>query len=180
MRRVLIVLALSFLLTAAGAQNIQTDFDRSFDLSKLQTFHLATQQRSAQDALASNPIVDKRIAEALRHQLPGSGITESEQPQLFVAYYGSLKDRTQIRAYGWGRPYWGGGMATIDADHYSEGTLVVDFVDAQSQTLVWRGSITDTVEPNRSHDKLEKSIGKLLAKFKSDVAKQQKAFAKGK
>ncbi len=169
---------LAFLVLAGGvafAQNITSDYDRSFRLSELQSFHLATQQREASDALAANPIVDKRIGEALRNQLAANGIPESIQPKFLVAYYGALKERTQVRAYGWGRPYWGGGAATFNAEHYTEGTLVVDFIDAASQTLVWRGTITDTVEPNRSRDKLEKDIAKLVRQFKKDVGKQGKA-----
>ncbi len=162
------------LAAVAFGQSIQTDFDRSYDLSKLQTFQIAKFQRDAQDALVSNPIVDKRIAGALRAQLVTSGMKEADEPQFFIAYYASLKERTEVRAYGWGRPYWGGGTATFEPEHYTEGTLVVDFIDAQTKTPVWRGTVTDTVEPNRKHDKLDKAIAKLLDKFKKDVAAQQK------
>jgi hypothetical protein len=179
MKRVFVV---AIVVLAAGvvfAQDINTDYDRSYRLSELQSFQIAKQERERADALAANPIVDKRIAEALRNQLVANGIPESPQPKFLVAYYGSLRGQTQIRAYGWGRPYWGG-VTNIDLQHYDEGTLVVDFIDANSKALVWRGTITDTVEPNRSHDKLEKAIAKLVRKFEKDVQKQQKALASGK
>lgn len=175
MRRLLIIAGGLCVLLAgvlAVAQDVQTNYDRSFKLGQLKTFGIATHQRGENDALASDPITDKRIADALRKELTAAGMQESDHPQFWVAYYGSVKDRTDIRSTGFGRPYWG--MADIETEHYTEGTLVVDFIDAGTETHVWRGSVTDTLEPNRKHDKLEKTIAKLVKKFQGDVQKQNK------
>lgn len=175
MKRLLCIasgLALLLAGAAAAAQDIVTDYDRGFQLSQLKTFGFATQERGGNDALADNPIIAKRVAEALRRELSAAGMQESPQPQFWIAYYASVKDRMDIRTYGWGRPYWGGQQ--IETQHYQDGTLVVDFIEAKTENHVWRGSMTDTVEPNRKHDKLEKAIAKLVRKFQADIEKQQK------
>jgi hypothetical protein len=175
MRRVCVVAIVAVAAALACAQEITSDYDRNIRLADLRSFQLATQERHPEEALAANPLVDRRIAAALRSALVANGIAESQEPKFLVAYYASVKERTEVRAYGWGRPYFGGATATFDTQHYSEGTLVVDFIEADSKTLVWRGTMTDTVDPNRSGDKLEKKIAKLIRKFQKDVEKQQKA-----
>ncbi len=160
------------LVSLAGvAQDIQTEYDRGYQLSQLQSFGFVTQERGANDALGGDPIVDRRIADALAKELMSAGLQKSQEPAFWIAYYGSMKDRMDIRSTGWGRPYWG--MSNIETNHYTEGTLVVDFIDAKAKTPVWRGTVTDTLEPNRKHDKLEKAIAKLVRKFQADVQKQQ-------
>lgn len=156
---------------AVVAQDVTTDYDRTYQLNQLRTFRFATQERAANDALAGDTIVEKRIAAALTKELTGAGMQVSEQPQFWIAYYGAVKDRVEVRSTGWGRPYWGGG--NIETNYYSQGTLVVDFIDAKTKQAVWRGTVSDTMEPNRKHDKLEKAIAKLIKKFQADVQKQQ-------
>lgn len=172
----LALMAISLLLLAsvgAVAQDVNTDYDRSYQLNQLHTFRFATQERAANDALVNEPIIDKRIATALTKELTAAGMQTSDQPQFWIAYYGAVKDRVEVRSTGWGRPYWG--TANIETNYYSQGTLVVDFIDANTKQAVWRGTLSDTVEPNRKHDKLEKAIAKLIKKFQSDVQKQQGA-----
>lgn len=156
----------------AAAQDVQTNYDRNYRLGQLKTFGIATHQRGGNDALASDPITDKRIADALRKELIAAGMQESDHPQFWVTYYASLKDQADIRSTGWGRPYWG--MGEIRTDHYTVGTLVVDFIEAKNEHHVWRGMVSDTLEPNRKHDKLEKAVGKLVRKYLADVEKQNK------
>lgn len=173
MKRLALIVGSVLLLAslAAVAQDVQTEYDRGYQLTQLRTFRFATQDRDAKDALAADPIVEKRIADALTKELTSAGLQTSEEPQFWIAYYGAVKERMDIRSTGWGRPYWG--MSNIETTHYVEGTLVVDFIDAKTKQPVWRGTVTDTLEPNRKHDKLEKAVAKLIRKFQTDVQKQQ-------
>ncbi len=171
--RVLALITGSVLLLSAiaVAQQVDTEYDREFSLVQLRTFGFATQQRGAGDAIAADPLVEKRITQAINKELVSLGLKKADIPQFWIAYYGSTKDRVEIRSTGWGHPYWG--TSYIDTQYYTEGTLVVDFIDSQTNLPVWRGTVTDTLEPNRKHDKLEKAIAKLIRKFQADVQKQQ-------
>ena len=71
-----------------------------------------------------------------------------------------------------GRPRWGAGSVWID--HYLEGTAIVEFREAKSGELVWRGFVTGTVDPNKSEQNIRNGIKKLIGRFAKDREKQQR------
>jgi hypothetical protein len=47
---------------------------------------------------------------------------------------------------------------------YTEGTLIVDFVDAKTSTSIWRGTATGTIgSAQRNQQKIQETIRKMLA-----------------
>jgi hypothetical protein len=54
----------------------------------------------------------------------------------------------------------------VNTTNYTEGTLVINLVDAVKQELVWMGSGTATVtEKSIQQDKIEAAVTKILSKF---------------
>lgn len=66
-------------------------------------------------------------------------------------------------------------MGSVRFDQYVEGTAIVEFRDAKSGELIWRGFVSDTVDPEKSEQKINKGIKKLMERFARDCEKQQKA-----
>ena len=66
---------------------------------------------------------------------------------------------------GWG---WRGGFgsATTTAQHYKEGTLVIDIYDVKTKQLIWRGSAEGTLSDKAS--KNEKKLETVVAKMFKD------------
>jgi len=55
---------------------------------------------------------------------------------------------------------------TPRTEQYREGTLVLDFIDARTNNLVWRGSMADPVgDPARLGSEFSKSAKEILDKF---------------
>jgi hypothetical protein len=52
---------------------------------------------------------------------------------------------------------------------YEEGTLVLDFVDADTKGLVWRGVATDALDahatPEDRGKQIQEAVTKILAKY---------------
>lgn len=47
---------------------------------------------------------------------------------------------------------------------YTEGTLIVDFVDAKTSTSIWRGTARGTIgSAQRNQQKIQEAIRKMLA-----------------
>ena len=161
---------------AAAAADIKSDYDRNFNLAKLQSFKFVEQtQRSAKDALAGNELVAKRIQNALRQNLVAIGVNEREaNPDFVVTYFAGLRNRTQVTTSG--RPLWAG---RVWVDQYAEGTAVVEFRDAKRGELVWRGLVTEAVDPNKSEEKINKGVKKLIERFVKDRERQQRAGSRG-
>ena len=80
MKAICTVLSICFMFWTipASAQSIQSDYDSSYDLSKLKSYDFAPHNQRIQATLKQNSLNDKRIKEALESQLNANGFTKSE------------------------------------------------------------------------------------------------------
>ena len=152
-----IVFALS-----AHAQSVQTDFDHSFNLSALQSFSFTSQTRKPGDPLASNPINDQRIHNALQSQLTQHGFSSSEQADFLITYFVSTRKGFDVQD---NRTGIFNRMGGLNVSEVTEGTLVVIFTDATTSREVWRGFASGVVSPGDLDKNVNKSIKKLVEKF---------------
>ena len=170
--RVLSVLALFLCACAAtaSAQTVQSDFDKSYDFSKLKTFDFAPQRFD--DALSRDSLNNGRIRHALESKLmaAGYGMEEMDKPDFVVVYYVSSRNKFSVQDYGYGPPRWFG-RRDVRVDEYTEGTLTVDLIDAKTRQLVWRGRASGTVELKGNDKKIDKAVDKLVQKLIKDTKK---------
>ena len=169
LRTVGLAVALALAPASAPAQSIQTDYDRSFDFSRLKTYDFAQQTRRPNDPLAVNPMNDRRVQAALDSQLVAHGHTRdpSGKPDFLVAYNGATRNQVDVREWGYGP----GRLRDrrIDVNRYTESTLIVDVVDAATKELVWRGAATGVIEPKDADKKIKKAVAKLMEQFAKDT-----------
>jgi hypothetical protein len=177
-RYLMAILALVVLAAPGFAQQITTDYDHQFDLSSLKTFGFAVQNRDAKDALVGNDIVDRRIHAALDAELQKNGFKSSGSPDFKIAYYASIAQKKTVTTSGYGRPRWGSTQVWID--EYTEGTVVVDFLNAKTGEAIWRASATRTLDPKNSEKNINKGTEKLIKQLMKNIKDQQKANAKKK
>jgi hypothetical protein len=66
--------------------------------------------------------------------------------------------------WGWGYDYGWGGPAYYA---YTEGTIIVDFIDPHTNKVFWRGTASSVIDdPNNvSTAKVNKSIAKLISQY---------------
>lgn len=166
-------LMLCLFATASMAQSVQSDFDKSFNLSKLKTFNFAIQRRSPNDPLAQDSLNNERIKEALESKLNVSGfrLENDANPDFAVAYYVTTKNKFDLRDYGYSPPRWFGGR-DIRVDQYTEGTLTVDIIDSATKQLIWRGRASGAIELKDLDKKINKSVEKLVQQFIKDSKKK--------
>ena len=64
---------------------------------------------------------------------------------------------------------WAGAPTTYtDVRHYTEGTLILDFVDAKTRKLVFRATGTGTVGSTKANaSSIEKAVTKIILAFPS-------------
>jgi N-acyl-D-aspartate/D-glutamate deacylase len=168
-----VLLILSLCVTGLAAAEVKSDYDRAFDMSRLQSFRFADHsRRSPKDALASDELAAKRLHSAIQNNLVGLGMQQQATGADFeVFYFATLRNQAQVTTSG--RPRWG--MGAVWVDQYVQGTVVVQFLDAKSGELIWRGFVTDAVDPAKSEEKINKGIKKLIDRFAKDREKQKKA-----
>jgi hypothetical protein len=156
-----------FCAAAALAQSIQTDYDRNYNLAKLNTYGFYEQERGPEDPLTASPINNRRIHDALDSQLRANGFTPNAQPDFMIAYFVKTKKGLDIEDNRFG-PWQRRG--SINVEQVTEGTLIVIFVDTTTKQEVWRGFASGIITPKNLDKDVNKAVAKLVQTFKKNQA----------
>jgi predicted heme/steroid binding protein len=180
----LIVMAAAMLLlwsASAIAQDVKYNFVAGTDFSKYKTYKWVRVPK----AEYPNQILDAQIMQSIDAQLTLKGLskTESDNPDLYVAYQAAVKQEQQWNSYsndmgggGWGYGRWGGwggyggyggGMSTTTTTSSTIhiGTINLDIYDVASKNQIWRGAASKTLGSGKDPKKVQKNLDKAMAKM---------------
>jgi hypothetical protein len=168
-------LALVVAAVACSTLEVNTDYAPGTDFSKYKTFTLK------QGSAPKNPIAAERFAQSLGNALSARGLRQvPDGGDLNVFAHFSLGKETQLNTYGyggWGRGwrYGGmGGMQTTTVQEIPTGTIVIDLVDAKSNTAVWRGMAKDTVSTTATPEERQQKANEVAQKLFENYPPQPK------
>jgi hypothetical protein len=171
--RALLTLLLVGAAVTAWAKVI-TDHDPDVDFSAYSTYAWMPREHSADTELPDHLRI--RLQRVSEEVLGSKGFEPAPAPpqtDLLLTYYLGLDSELRIEtvAYGaaspWGYGYWGGSSyGYTQVRQYTEGTLVLDIVDARTHQLVWTGRLEKTIQSaNPPGDRIERAVKKLLKDF---------------
>ncbi len=148
------------------------DYDTTADFTAMKTFGWMPPAGNA----VGDDLLVKRIRSTVNAQLQAKGRTEvAENPDFLIAmqlsgkttYGGSTAVGASV-----GIPVGRAGTISVGGGkskphEKTEGTLVLDFVDAKTQSLVWRGTATAAVVPKTSPEEQQERINQVIAEMLS-------------
>jgi hypothetical protein len=168
-------------LAACSAVTVTTDFDPSTAFDKYHTYAL----KQSKEKLTLSPSSEKAFLDALHNNLAAHGLREvTDNADLLVLSYLRTKEKVvvyQSNGYGYGGYGYGGygyggynygawtGVSPnyTDVSQYTEGTLIIDFVDTKTKKLVFRGiaegAVSDDPQTNAQH--ITEAVDKIMLKF---------------
>ncbi|WP_234111708.1 DUF4136 domain-containing protein [Chryseobacterium sp. R2A-55] len=165
----LLVLASATLgLTSCSPFQVRSDYAETANFNLYKTYKLRI------DDLKLNDIDKDRVLNEVSKQLQLKGLHPGDNPDLIVnvkANHKKVQDVQSTRPYGmygWGGPYgWGLGMSRTWTSNYNEGTLIVDFIDAASQKLVWQGigSGISVDSPKAKQRQIPEIVAEIMANY---------------
>jgi hypothetical protein len=169
----LAAVAAAAFLVGCSSYDIKYDYDVDSNFSAFKTYRWiprpsSSGATSARTAVQSNTLLDKRIRSAVDAQMAAKGFTQSEDnPDVLVVYHTGMQDKVDVTDWGYtyAGSYWGGVGRSVDVYSYTEGTLIVDLVQASSHELVWRGSATGVVEPGRTPEQIEARLNDVVGRI---------------
>ena len=180
---------LLFAVAAGFGMSVKSDYEKNYDFSRLHTFAFKT-DRASNDPLSTNSIEAARIQTALSAQLVADGFSPSDQnPDFIVAFYSRSKQKTQVEStgfgfgpgFGWGygvpyRARWRWGLGPdIWTNTYTQGCVMADVIDPQTNELIWRGVVKDTVNGiGQSEKQANQAARDLVKNFVKDAKKVEK------
>jgi len=169
MTRRLILVAAALALVACNPIYVSHDYDRDADFASYRTYSWmpfdVSGPADARQAQQQSPLMHKRTVSLVDEQLVKDGLTKKVEGDvdLWVTYYGESEQQVQIRQR---RGYDPLGTTV---QHYEEGTLIIDLIDATTNKLVWRGiaeaTLSDNPTAEEEAERLKDSIKKVFKKF---------------
>ena len=161
------VAALMIVVAGCGATIRSTTNASSAELSKYKTysFYTPTYKQGQGESIA-----DQAIQSALKQDLASKGLTEATgNPDFLVAYHVKEQQKFEDDTVGYGF-YGMGGPGEVTT--YTQGTLIVDFIDPQTKKVFWRGTGSEVVNhPNSPNtNKIDKAVGQIIDRYPAPMA----------
>jgi hypothetical protein len=183
----LILLTIALLVVGGGsaiAQDVRYDFDKDKDFSKYKTYKWVP----IKGADVPDELTAKQLTGAIDTELALKGLTktDSNTADLYIGYQTAIGSEKQFTAYntgwgygaGWGRGWYGGGMGSTTTYGSTStiyiGQLDLSMYDAAQKQLVWRGTVSKTLDPKAKPDKKQKNITKSVQKLLKQFPPQPK------
>lgn len=180
-------LVLGWFSQIANAQT-STDYDPSVDFTRLRTYAFTKPDVNVGKNPAYNsPLLMQRIQGNLAREFSDRGLTQQKaNPDVLVKVYTYTENKTRnvtngpayapFLRYGWGfSPYrfgywpWGGyygGWNQTYQENYTQGTLLVDMIDAHTKQLLWRGTVQGVVDsPKRLERQIARGVRKIMKEY---------------
>ncbi|MHC4286780.1 MAG: DUF4136 domain-containing protein [Planctomycetota bacterium] len=166
----LVIFSLGFLLSGCSMTTVNYDYDTAFDFSNLTDYGWL----DIPDDFPATEIVVQRIKSAVDQQMGAKGFKQvSESPDFLISLQGfrdiirqEVERGTAYRGY---RGYDRGYDRRVEVYEYEEGTLTLTIINTGNNALIWEGSATMEIEPNRSTEakakRTQEVVTKLLANF---------------
>jgi hypothetical protein len=175
----LLMLSAIILLTGCSGIQVNQDYDPATDFKSMTDYDWAeaTQEKTG-DLRIDNPLRDARIRAAVERHLQEKGYlkTSDQTPTFLVRYRYVLRQRVESdnSGVGFGIGSYGrhGGIAIGTGNsirEYDQGSLVIDFLDPTSNTLLWRGNgnqrFREYDDPEKTSRDIDTLVDEILSQF---------------
>lgn len=174
---------ISFILTTlmlsacSSSMEVFSDYDKGLDITKYHSFKWGVPkdiEASRTNPLYYNELNDKRIREAVNREMAVRNFNAANNTaELDIHYHIVVEDKLASYTETSGSQNHPTAFTPRIVNYqYRQGTLIIDLMDAKTNTLVWRGWATDVVT-NAARKNPEAAINKAVGMI-------FKAFPNGK
>ncbi len=184
MKRFTGLFAVILLFTGCATFNVSYDFDPEAEFSLMKTYDWSP----VQGITEKNELTVKQVKFAVNNQLKAKGFRlTSDKPDMLISVHTGKEKKVEREAWGYQYgdidyyyaapvargPFLGAAQPSqyaeyrqgVDTFEYELGTLILDFIDAKQNSLVWHGTVTGVIDPERRVEQINEAIAKMLENF---------------
>ena len=162
----LAIFFVGFTVSCSKVYNVHYDYDNNVNFANLKTYDwMPVPERADIDSLDI-----KRVKKAVNVELEAKGLEiSSDNPDFLIAEHLGSKDKVNVTNWGYG--YRGGFWIErgVTVNQIEIGSLILDFVDAKSKELLWRGTakalIDDAMPPEKREKLIKEAVQEILKNF---------------
>jgi hypothetical protein len=162
---------------------VSYDFDPEMDFTTVKAYDWLPFPEKMQ----VNELTIKHVKSAVNNELREKGLLQVPgTPDILIAFHAAKEKKIDIQEWGYAyddRDYYHGGYYPrrwhgepyrrdytefrrgFDTYEYEVGTLILDFVDARTNSLIWRGTARGVIGADTNSQKITKVIKKILEHF---------------
>ena len=164
--RALVGIMAATLVGCGAGIKYNSDYDATVNFGGLQTYAWM-QPKDANANRGVDQFTERRIIDAVDNLLAqqGYGKATTGAPDLLVNFIVTMQDKVDFNTYytGWGYGPWYGGGTTTTVNQWTEGTLILDFVNPKTGDLAWRGWARGAIEPDLTPQERTRRINDVIA-----------------
>ena len=163
-RRLVLVLIFSICVTSCSSITIDDYFFKTADLTSYKTFDWMSRPHAILIAKEGRGQVEKLLKESVNEQLTARDFSQkADSPDLLISYLvGAELTNTDD---------FSDKVGERTAQQYSEGAILLDFLDAKTRELLWRvaafGIEDRNPTPERNKEIIEKTVERMFKNFPS-------------
>lgn len=166
-----LVLGVVAFLAGCSSLKVGNDYDPSADFERFGSFDWLDNRpgvsETVRTAMSQSQRFDSDLRRAVSSELLAKGLmADSQSPDLVAAYHVGVDDEIDLSDWGYRYqgPYrgWGG---DIDVNQYRAGTLVLDLIDTETMSLVWRASVENTFDDKATPEETARRIADAVKKI---------------
>ena len=162
--RLVLVLILSIYVTSCSSVTIDDYFFKTADLTSYKTFDWLSRPHAMLIVKEGRGQVEKLLKESVNEQLTARGFSQkADSPDLLISYLvGAELTNTDD---------FSDKVGERTAQQYSEGAILLDFLDGKTRELLWRvaafGIEDRNPTPERNKEIIEKTVERMFKNFPS-------------
>jgi len=163
-----VLFLMGFVVSCSTIYGVQYDYDKQADFKSLKTYDWMTVPETANIDILNV----ERVKKAVNAELQAKGLMmTSNNPDFLIAEHLGKKDKVQVTNWGYNYDQYGMdlGPQGVDTYQYEEGSLILDFVDAKSKKMIWRGvakaEINNTDTPEKTEKLINEAVQEILKNF---------------
>lgn len=176
---VLALAAVALALPGCSSFQVSSDYDPAVDFSQYGAYAWLPDPDPTESSEAGpvDGLLRQRIERAVDDVLAGKGMRRVESQndaRLLITDHIDVQQKFRVNTtqygYGYGRwGYYGAGYTDTYVDQYEEGTLILDFIDAETKQLVWRGTaqsrLRDERTPEEREERVREAVEAILERY---------------
>ena len=162
--RLVLVLIFTICFTSCSSVTIDDDFFKTADLTSYKTFDWLSRPHAMLIVKEGRGQVEKLLKESVNEQLTARGLSQkADSPDLLISYLvGAELTNTDD---------FSDKVGERTAQQYSEGAILLDFLDGKTRELLWRVAAFDIEDRNPTPEKnkeiIEKTVERMFKNFPS-------------
>jgi len=169
-RTAVVVIIVGFLTSCATPLVVDYDYDTTYDFTKLKTYSWLPSPPGSQ----IEDMTEKRLTGAVDTQLGTKGYSQSTESPDFLISLEGIKKTTSAGSTAVGasvgvpvgrRGSMSVGVGKSKERVKQEGTLTMNFLDRQSNTVIWQGTATAALQPKSTPEEQQQRINQVIAEM---------------